>query len=128
MTFNSQPGACIRVQATMAIDEAKRMNDTARVQVCFVGHRGEAFAPAWGSVIAVFHDCPEAGAEKPGLVTVVVEVPTESLAPRSLVPFNSSDASLGGSVMTVLESQIVLGHLMEPHPDGILPWRRPRRS
>ena len=127
MSFEPERGGCIRVEATMATDEVWCLNDAARVEVRFVGDRGEAFAPAWGRVIAVFHDCPETGAEEPELVTIVLEVPAESLASQSLAPLNSGDVAMG-STAAALGPKIVLGKLVEPDSGHILTWPGPRRS
>lgn len=126
MVFDHKPGGCIRVEATMAVDEVWCLNDSARVQVRFVGRRGESLAPAWGNVIAVFHDCPEADAEETGLVRILVEVRTDSLSTRPPLQAYGDKMPFSGPAVRTPSSKIVLGQLVKSERDGILAWRGPR--
>lgn len=129
MPFDQEPRGCIRVEATMACDQVWCLNDSARVQVRFVGYRGESFAPAWGSVIAVFHDCPEADAEEPGLVRILVEVRTESQSSRPSLRSGGDEVLFSGLALGAPGANVVLGQLVEPGRERILAWRsRPRQT
>ena len=129
MVFDHEPRGCIRVEATMPIDEVLCLNESARVQVRFVGHRGESFTPAWGSVIAVFHDCSEADTEEPGLVRILIEVRTESLSSRPPLRSYGDDEPFGRPAVIMSGVKVVLGQLVETDRDHILAWRcRPRQT
>ena len=115
----------------MASDEVWCLNGSARVEVRFVGNRGESYAPAWGSVIAVFHDCPDDDTQEQGLVRILIEVQTDSLSSWPPLRSCGNDAPFSGPVVGGSRAKVVMGQLVESKRDRFLAWRckqRPART